>query len=79
MSLSSYSDVFGITHDHAHGEELLSGDHVCTGPNDFPRYEVIAVSGDKAWVRNLQSGADHLALAARCRKIVQPSQRLAAE
>lgn len=79
MSLSSYSDVFGITHDHPEGEGVLVGDRVCTGPNDFPRYEVIALSGDKAWVRNLQNGADHLALAARCRKIQTAELRMAAE
>lgn len=79
MSLSSYSDVFGITHDHFEGEQVLVGDQVCTGPNDFPRYEVIALSGDKAWVRNLQNGADHLALAARCRKIHTTALRMAAE
>ena len=79
MSLSSYSDVFGITHDQVQGEEILAGDQVCTGPNDFPRYEVIALSGDMAWVRNLQNGADHLALVARCRKIVRPEFRMAAE
>ena len=30
---------------------------------------MIAVHGDKAWVRNVQNGTDHLALLDRCRKI----------
>jgi len=34
-----------------------------------PHFEVVALHGDNAWVRDVQSGADHLALLARCRKI----------
>lgn len=79
MSLSSYSDVFGISHDRDFHEEVRVGDHVSTGPNDFPRYEIVAVSGDKAWVRNLQNGSDHLALTARCRKLYAASLAIAAE
>jgi hypothetical protein len=30
---------------------------------------VVAVSGEKAWLRNLQSGGDSLGLLSRCRKI----------
>jgi hypothetical protein len=69
MSLSSYSDVFHISHERGYEEEILVGDHVRTGPNHFPHFEVIAVSGDKAWVRNVLNGVDHLALLSRCRKI----------
>jgi hypothetical protein len=69
MSLSSYSDVFSISHDRDYDEEILVGDLVRTGPNLFPHFEVLAVHGDKAWVRNVANGADHLALIVRCRKI----------
>jgi hypothetical protein len=69
MSLSSYSDVFSITHDREYEEEIRAGDLVRTGVNLFPHFEVVAVHGDKAWVRNVTNGADHLALLARCRKI----------
>lgn len=69
MTLSSYSDVFSINHDRDHDEDILPGDMVRTGPNLFPHFEVLAVHGDKAWVRNVQNGADHLALLSRCRKI----------
>jgi hypothetical protein len=69
MTLSSYSDVFSIDHDRGYEEEIQAGDIVRTGPNLFPHFEVVAVHGDKAWVRNVQSGADHLALLSRCRKI----------
>lgn len=69
MTLSSYSDVFSISHDREYDEVIQVGDLVRTGPNLYPHYEVLAVHGDKAWVRNVQNGADHLALISRCRKI----------
>jgi hypothetical protein len=69
MSLSSYSDVFAIDHDRGYDEEIQAGDIVRTGPNLFPHFEVLAVHGDKAWVRNVSNGSDHLALVSRCRKI----------
>ena len=80
MSLSSYSDVFSISHDRDYEEEISVGDLVRTGPNLFPHFEVLAVHGDKAWVRNVANGADHLALVSRCRKINgQPPLAQAAE
>ncbi|MDB5450403.1 MAG: hypothetical protein JWQ52_1531 [Phenylobacterium sp.] len=69
MSLSSYSDVFSISHERDYDEEISVGDLVRTGPNLFPHFEVVALHGDKAWVRNVQNGADHLAMVSRCRKI----------
>jgi hypothetical protein len=79
MLLSSYSDVFSINHDHDCDDEIQAGDLVRSGPNFFPHFEVIAVSGDKAWVRDVQNGADHLALLSRCRKLQPESFALAAE
>ena len=69
MTLSSYSDFFSINHDRDQPEEIRAGDMVRTGPNLFPHFEVVAVHGDKAWVRNVQTGADHLAFLSRCRRI----------
>lgn len=69
MSLSSYSDVFSINHEREYEEDIRAGDLVRTGPNLFPHFEVVAVHGEKAWVRNVQNGTDHLALVSRCRKI----------
>ena len=80
MSLSSYSDVFSIDHDRDYEEEISVGDLVRTGPNLFPHFEVLAVHGEKAWVRNIVNGQDHLALISRCRKINgQPAFQQAAE
>jgi len=69
MTLSSYSDVFAINHDREYEENIQVGDLVRAGANLYPHFEVVAVHGDKAWVRNVQDGADHLALLSRCRKI----------
>jgi hypothetical protein len=78
--LSSYSDVFGISHDHDDGEEVHVGDRVRTGNNHYPQFLVIAVNGDKAWVRNVLTGADSLALLSRCRRVEpQPALAIAAE
>jgi hypothetical protein len=79
MTLSSYSDVFGISHDRDYDETIVPGDMVSTGPNLFPHYEVLAVHGEKAWVRNVANGADHLALVSRCRRLTGGPVLLAAE
>jgi hypothetical protein len=79
MLLSSYSDVFSINHDRDCEDDIQAGDLVRSGPNFFPHFEVIAVSGDKAWVRDVQTGADHLALLSRCRKLQPEPFALAAE
>jgi hypothetical protein len=78
MTLSSYSDVFSITHDREHHEDIHAGDTVRMGENFHPHYQVIAVSDDKAWVRNVLTGVDCLAALARCRKL-PPAVMLAAE
>jgi len=79
MSLSSYSDVFAINHDRDYEEEIRVGDLVRSGANLFPHFKVIAVNGDKAWVRNVSSGDDHLAPLARCRRLEAQPLALAAE
>jgi hypothetical protein len=69
MSLSSYSDVFAINHDREHHEDIVVGDLVRTGENFHPHFAVIAVAGDKVWLRNVQTGADQLAFLSRCRRL----------
>lgn len=79
MSLSGYSDVFELCLEREHDEEIIAGDVVRTGVNLCPEFEVIAISGQKAWVRNLANGEDHLALTSRCRKVPGNALRAAAE
>jgi hypothetical protein len=69
MSGVSYSDLYEIDHQRDCAEDIQPGDLVRTGPNLFPHYTVIAISGDKAWVRNVENGADGLTTLERCRKI----------
>ena len=72
ITLSSYSDVFSISHDRKHHEDIQTGDVVRTGENLFPHFEVVAVNGATAWVRNVVSGAEFLAQLSRCRRIEPP-------
>jgi len=40
-------------------------DIVQTGDNSFPRYRVIAINGDRAWLRDVQYGSDEIVPMAR--------------
>lgn len=77
MFLSSYSDVFSIHHDRGQPEEIRAGDQVRCSENLYPHCEVIAVSGDKAWLRNVTDGSDHLARLSRCRRLADSGIKLA--
>lgn len=79
MVRSSYSDVFDISHERDLDEQILAGDLVRTGANAFPHYRVIAVYGDKVWVRDVQYGSDGVTNLALCRKINGPLAAEAAE
>ncbi len=72
MVRSSYSDVFSIVHERECDEHIEAGDLVRTGPNMFPHYQVIAVCGDKVWVRDVQYGSDGVINMNLCRKINGP-------
>jgi hypothetical protein len=72
MVRSSYSDVFSITHERGLEEPIVAGDLVRTGTNAFPHYQVIAVYGDKVWVRDVQYGSDGITSLNLCRKINGP-------
>ena len=69
MTSVSYSDLYDIDHARGYAEDIAVGDLIRTGPNLFPHFKVVAIHGDKAWVRNTQNGSDALAMLDRCRKI----------
>lgn len=48
---------------------LQVGDIVRTGENLHPHFRVIAVSEDRAWVRDSQYGTDHIVPVDRCNRI----------
>jgi hypothetical protein len=79
MSVSRRSDAFAIQHDRTCGAAIVAGDQVRIGPSLLPHFEVLAVHGDNAWVRNMVDGSDHLALTTRCRKIENSALSTAAE
>jgi hypothetical protein len=55
--------------------DVMVGDLVRTGENFHPHYEVIAVTHDRAWIRDTQYGSDHVVPIDRCRRIELPSFR----
>lgn len=78
MTLSSYSDVFGVIHEQAPAGVIEPGAIVATGPSDYPRFEVVAVDDGQAWVRNVLTGANGFAHVNRCRVITPVAARKAA-
>jgi hypothetical protein len=69
MVRSSYSDVFDISHEREFDEHIAAGDLVRTGANAFPHFRVIAICGEKVWVRDTQYGTDGITKLNLCRKI----------
>ena len=69
MKAVSYSDLFGIRHVRDYDEHIQEGDMVCSGPNSGPYFVVLAVNGERAWVRNSQNGIDGIVDVNRCRKV----------
>jgi len=69
MVRSSYSDVFDISHEREVDEQIVAGDLVRTGANAFPQYRVIAVYGEKVWLRDVQYGSDGVTRLSLCRKV----------
>ena len=45
------------------------GDLVRTGENRHPLFHVIAVTEDRAWIRDTQHNADHVVPIDRCRRL----------
>lgn len=68
----SYADVYGLDDHRGEESDLQAGDLVRTGPNLFPHYTVVAVSGDKVWLKNVQNGMDGLTALSRCVRINGP-------
>ena len=53
----------------SHLPHATVGDIVRTGENFHPHYRVIAVSADRAWIRDIQRGTDHVIPISRCRRL----------
>ena len=73
MTQRGFPDV-SLASDGCHLEDLISaGDWVTTGANVAPRYRVIAVCGDKAWIRDVERGHDCITALCRCHKVEGPA------
>jgi len=70
----SYADLFGLKHEIPDWKPVHVGDEVVTGRNSGPHYRVLAVVDDKAWIRGLNRGHDHIVSVRRLRT-VQPSNK----
>jgi hypothetical protein len=49
--------------------QVAVGDMIRTGENFHPHYQVIAMTEDRAWIRDTQHGTDHVVPIDRCRRI----------
>jgi hypothetical protein len=45
------------------------GDVIRTGENFHPHYRVIALTEDRAWIRDTQHGTDHIVPRDRCNRV----------
>jgi len=79
MTGITYIDVFSIEFDCDPNEAAGPGDLVHTGSNHFPHFRVVAVHEDMAWLRDVQSGLDHLVPLRRCHRLDAPMLAIAAE
>ena len=50
-------------------DQVGPGDTIRTGENLYPQYRVIAIAGNRAWVRDVQYGTDHIIAIEACRRI----------
>jgi hypothetical protein len=70
LAPTSYSDLHDTGDAHLDAPEAIAaGDLVRTGPNLFPHWRVIALDGDRAWLRCVQTHTDGVADLRRCRKV----------
>jgi hypothetical protein len=47
-------------------EKVRVGDIVKTGPNDYPRFKVIALDSGRVWLRNVLTGEDAIVSLEEC-------------
>ena len=48
---------------------IAIGDLVRTGSSSHPHYRVIALTEDRAWIRDTQHGTDHVVPLDRCTRL----------
>ena len=61
--------AFSAYHELGDADEISPGDLVEKAGNSLPHFRVIAVNDDRAWIRDVKHGTDHLVPASEYRKI----------
>ena len=56
-------------------EPLNVGDLCATGENRYPRYRVIALVEDRAWIRDVSTGRDAVVEARHCHRLADRDNR----
>jgi hypothetical protein len=79
MGHGSYLNVFAISPEAGEAGRIHIGDVVRTSANHYPHFSVIAINGEKVWVRNVETGQDSLTMLARCRRVEDQIAAIAAE
>ena len=51
---------------------VVAGDLIRTGENRYPYYRVIAITHDRAWIRDVQHGTDHVVPIDLCQTLPSP-------
>jgi hypothetical protein len=64
LAWHSPTDLLGQT-----TRPVTVGDAVRTGENFHPHYQVIALTEDRAWIRDTQHGTDHVVPLDRCTRL----------
>ena len=76
MAQRSFPDVSLTSDELDLDEQVSAGDWVTTGANVAPYYRVIAVCGDKAWIRDVDRGHDGITSLCRCHKVERPVEEV---
>jgi glucose dehydrogenase len=70
----TYLNLFHVERP-VYDEAIAVGDVVTVGADPFRQYEVMAIRGQKAWLRDATTGMDNIVVAVRCRLVSRPFAR----
>jgi hypothetical protein len=74
MKVMTYLNLFHVERP-VYDEAIAVGDVVTVGADQFRQYEVMALRGQKAWLREATTGMDMIVVAVRCRLISRSFRR----
>ncbi|MBV8682326.1 MAG: hypothetical protein JO111_17390 [Caulobacteraceae bacterium] len=71
MTLMTYLNLFHVERP-VYDEAISVGDTVTVGADQSRQFEVMALRGQKAWLRDSITGMDGIVVAVRCRLVSRP-------